>query len=171
MSEKQRTYVSLIGPNADYCSEEVYALGRELGNVLVGHHFGIICGGKGGWMEAVCRGARESEGYTPGASVGILPGLDAEEANPFCDIVIPSGLGLARNTLVVNSGKVIIAISGGAGTLSELAFAWQLRKKIYCFTGYGGWAQTLAGKSLDERYEDKIILVKSITQLMSLLLS
>jgi uncharacterized protein (TIGR00725 family) len=79
----------------------------------------LVCGGLGGAMEAACRGAQEAGGVT----VGILPGTDRSAANAHVDIALPTGLGEARNALVVHAADVLIAIGGGYGTLSEVALA------------------------------------------------
>ena len=84
----------------------------------------IVCGGLGGVMEAACRGAKEAGGTT----VGILPGADRAAANPFVDVAIPTGLGEARNALVVRAADAVIAIGGGYGTLSEIALALKARQ-------------------------------------------
>jgi len=110
--------VSIIGPNADSCTEAMYHFGEILGKSIVDSGRMIICGGKGGMMEAVCKGGHQSDNYHSGMTIGILPGYDKGEANPFCDVVIPSGMGYVRNSLVVSSGDVIIAIAGGVGTLT-----------------------------------------------------
>ena len=81
----------------------------------------IVCGGMGGVMEAACRGAREAGGTT----VGILPDLSADEGNPHLDVIIPTGMGLARNVLIINACHGVIAIEGKYGTLSEMALALQ----------------------------------------------
>jgi hypothetical protein len=73
-------------------------------------------------MEAACKGAKRAGGTT----IGILPGTRPEDANPFVDIPVATGLGLARNVLVVRSSQALIAIEGRYGTLSEIAFALQL---------------------------------------------
>jgi hypothetical protein len=72
-------------------------------------------------MKAVCKGFKESGGIT----IGIIPSYDKDTANEFVDIIISTGLGLARNTLVVASADVVIALPGEAGTLSEIAYALQ----------------------------------------------
>ena len=77
-------------------------------------------------MEAVCRGANQMGGVT----VGILPGEDESEANDWVQIVIPSGIGEARNALVVRAGRGVIAIGGGYGTLSEIALALKWGKRV-----------------------------------------
>jgi uncharacterized protein (TIGR00725 family) len=79
----------------------------------------LVCGGMGGVMQEACRGARSAGGLT----VGILPGSRQEEGNPFLSVAIATGLGEARNALVVKSSEVLIAVAGGYGTLSEIALA------------------------------------------------
>jgi len=86
----------------------------------------IICGGLGGVMEAAARGAKEAGGLT----VGILPGPDYGQANPYIDIAIATGIGHARNALVAMNSDVLIAIGGEYGTLSEIAFGRLYGKKI-----------------------------------------
>jgi hypothetical protein len=83
-------------------------------------------------MEAACRGAKEAGGLT----VGILPGSDRSEANPYVDVVLPTGLGEARNALVVGAADVVIAVGGGYGTLSEVALALKAGKRVI---GLGTW--------------------------------
>jgi uncharacterized protein (TIGR00725 family) len=83
-------------------------------------------------MEAACRGAREAGGTT----VGILPGADRGAANPFVDVAIPTGLGEARNALVVRSADALVAVGGGYGTLSEIALALKAGKPV---VGLGSW--------------------------------
>lgn len=91
------------------------AVGREL--AARGHT--IVCGGRGGTMAAVCRGAKAEGGTT----IGILPGERREDANEYVDHAIATGLGHARNALVPLNGDAVIALTGGVGTLSEIGFA------------------------------------------------
>ena len=83
-------------------------------------------------MEAACRGARSRAGLT----VGLLPSDDREDANGWVTLAIPTGLGEARNALIVRSADAVIAIGGGWGTLSEIAFA---RKRGLVVIGLGTW--------------------------------
>jgi uncharacterized protein (TIGR00725 family) len=92
----------------------------------------LVCGGLGGVMEAACRGAREAGGTT----VGILPGVDRGAANRFVDVAIATGLGEARNALVVRAADALIASGGGYGTLSEVALALKAGKRV---VGLGSW--------------------------------
>jgi uncharacterized protein (TIGR00725 family) len=86
----------------------------------------LVCGGLGGVMEAACRGAREGGGTT----VGILPGADRADANPFVDVAVATGLGEARNALVVRSADALVAVGRGYGTLSEIALAIKAGKPV-----------------------------------------
>jgi hypothetical protein len=87
---------------------------------------------------------------------------DADAANPHVDVVIPTGLGLFRNMLVARAGDVCIAVRGGAGTLSEIAFAWQLNKPVATMSGTGGWATKLAGSKLDRREGQEVIDLEDV---------
>ena len=132
-------YVAVVGggePDADTAAaaEEV---GRELGR----RGAVLVCGGLGGVMEAACRGAKASGGVT----VGILPTDDRAHANPHVDIAIATGLGEARNTLVVRAADVLIALAGEFGTLSEIAFALRTGKPV---VGIGTWELAKQGRSV-----------------------
>ena len=119
--------MAVIGPG-----DEPTVAAAEVGRLLAEHGVTLVCGGRGGAMEAACRGAKEADGLT----VGILPGSDRSDANPFVDIVLPTGLGEARNALVVGAADVVIAIGGGYGTLSEIALALKAGKRVI---GLGTW--------------------------------
>ena len=109
--------VSVIG--ASNASPEAEALAEAVGRGLAERGAVLVCGGLGGVMAAACRGAKSAGGTT----IGILPGSDAGTANPWVDIPIPTGLGYARNTVVVNPGAAVIAVCGAYGTLSEIGHA------------------------------------------------
>ncbi|HDO19280.1 MAG TPA: TIGR00725 family protein, partial [Thermoplasmatales archaeon] len=96
--------------------DTVISMAEEVGKEIAKHGAILICGGRGGVMEAACRGAKENSGIT----VGILP-FSKEEANPYVDIAIETGLGNVRNFLVVKSADAIIAICGRWGTLNEIS--------------------------------------------------
>jgi uncharacterized protein (TIGR00725 family) len=92
----------------------------------------LVCGGLGGVMEAACRGAKGAGGTT----IGILPGSERAAANAFVDVAVPTGLGEARNALVVRAADAVIAVGGGYGTLSEIALALKAGKPV---VGLGSW--------------------------------
>ncbi|MFC0878028.1 TIGR00725 family protein [Saccharicrinis sp. FJH2] len=162
--------ISVIGPNTSACTPDIYEFGIQLGKFLIDNNFIIVCGGMHGLMEAVCKGAKRSDTYSFGKTVGIIPGTNRNEANIYCDIVIPTGIGFARNVIVVNSGDVVLAVGGGAGTLSEISLAWQFDKKVICFTQYSGWAANLANKTLDNRKKYPLIGVSCFDELKEQLL-
>jgi len=167
----KRQIVSVIGPSQPSSNDMIYDFVVKLGKALVDNNCVIACGGMTGVMEAVCKGARESENYHFGCTIGIIPFTDKEHANEYCDIVIPTGIGMARNQIVANTGDVIIAIAGGAGTLSEIAFAWQFNKKVICYTGFGGWSEKLAGVDLDTKRKGLLVTAESLEDIIQLIRS
>jgi uncharacterized protein (TIGR00725 family) len=122
--------VAVVGPGDAAPSEADDA--EAVGRALAGRDAVLVCGGLGGAMEAACRGAKEAGGTT----VGILPGLDRSAANPWVDVAVPTGLGEARNALVVRAADALIAVAGGYGTLSEIALALKGGKPV---AGLGSW--------------------------------
>ena len=123
-------FVAVVGSAS--CSAEVAALAEEVGREIARRGAVLICGGRGGVMEAACRGAKVEGGTT----VGILPGADRREANAYVDIPIATGLGEARNTIVVRAADAVVAVSGGYGTLSEIGFALKMGRPV---VGLGTW--------------------------------
>lgn len=112
--------IGVIGSGS--CGEETASMAYEVGREIVGAGYGLICGGLGGVMEAACRGAWDAGGLT----VGILPHDSPFSANPFVKVRIATGIGIARNIIIIRSASAVIAISGGPGTLSEISFCVQL---------------------------------------------
>jgi uncharacterized protein (TIGR00725 family) len=112
--------IAVIG--AGQCDGRTAATAEEVGRLLAQKGVTVVCGGLGGVMEAACRGAKSAGGLT----LGILPGTSAKESNRWVDVAIPTGLGEARNILVVRSAQAVIAVGGEFGTLSEIAFALKL---------------------------------------------
>ena len=159
--------VGVIGPSSSVCTYEMYRFSVELVACIIDGGYTLVCGGMCGVMEGVCRGARNSSAYQFGVTVGILPSINKKDANEFCDIVIPTGINFARNQIIVLTADILIAISGGAGTLSEIAYSWQYGKKVICYTGFSGWANNLAGKDLDSRRRDLLISAGNIDEIMS----
>lgn len=111
--------------------EKTNALAYEIGGLIATRGAAMICGGIGGVMEAASKGAHENNGLV----IGIIPGSDKSHANQYVDVVIPSGLGVSRNALVVQSSDVIIALPGSYGTLSEIAIALTLSKTVVYMPG------------------------------------
>lgn len=109
--------VSVIGGSTVSTAE--YERAVAVGRLLAERGHTVVCGGLGGVMRGVCEGASDAGGRT----VGILPGEDRTAANEFVDVAVATGLGHARNALVVLNGDAVVAIDGGPGTLSELGLA------------------------------------------------
>jgi uncharacterized protein (TIGR00725 family) len=116
--------VSVIGGGT--VPDEEYERARELGRLLGERGHETVCGGRGGVMKAVCHGATETGGHT----IGILPSGSAADANEHVDTPIVTGMGNARNVLVVMNGDAVVAVDGGTGTLSELGHALDLGKPV-----------------------------------------
>jgi uncharacterized protein (TIGR00725 family) len=120
----RQPYVAVVG--AAIATDEERDWAEEVGRRLAETGAVLVCGGLGGVMEAACRGAKEAGGVT----VGILPGMDRAAANAFVDVAIPSGLGEARNAMVVRAADALVAVGGGYGTLSEIALALKAGKRV-----------------------------------------
>jgi uncharacterized protein (TIGR00725 family) len=127
--------IAVVGPG-EGASDFELAEAESAGAAIAAAGCTLLCGGLGGVMEAACRGARSEGGFT----VGLLPGVDAEAANGWVVLALPTGLGEARNAVIARSADAVVAVGGGWGTLSELAFAlragtpvvgvetWELRR-------------------------------------------
>lgn len=142
--------IGVIGDSKDDPKRNQIA--EEVGRLIAEKSHILVCGGRDGVMKAACKGAIENGGIT----VGIIPSADPSEANPYCKIVIPTGMGFTRNGINVLAMDGVIVIGGRAGTLSEIAFAWAYYKPIVAFSNVDGWSSKLAGKKIDERREDII---------------
>jgi uncharacterized protein (TIGR00725 family) len=101
----------------------------------------LVCGGLGGVMEAACRGAKDAGATT----LGILPGLSRDEANAWVDVAVPTGMGEARNALVVRAADAIVAVGGEFGTLSEIALALKAGKSV---VGLQSWELAKGGRAV-----------------------
>jgi uncharacterized protein (TIGR00725 family) len=132
--------VAVIGSAS--CDERVAALARAVGREAARRGAMLVCGGCGGVMEAACQGAKEEGGVT----VGILPGTDRREANPYVDVPIVTGMGEARNAVVVRTADAVIAVSGGYGTLSEIGLALKMGRPV---VGLGTWELCQDGQPAD----------------------
>lgn len=132
-------YVTVIG-GSRIEDESTYKLSVKLGELLVKNNLIVVTGGRGGVMEAVCKGAKNFNGLT----MGILPGFDRSEANRYVDVAVVTGLGYARNAVNVLTGDVIVSIGGGFGTLSEISLALTYGKPVIILKGSGGVSDLVA---------------------------
>ena len=112
----KKLQILIIGNNDNGCTPELENIAYQTGAEVAKSNSILITGGLGGVMKAASKGAKDSGGIT----VGIIPQNDKSEANEFCDIIIPTGIGLMRDFLNVLSADGVIAIGGGSGTLSEI---------------------------------------------------
>lgn len=108
------------------CSPEIEAAAEEVGKYIALSGSILVCGGLAGVMAAACRGAKKENGVT----IGVLPGQDKSEANPYVDIPIVTGLSDARNVIIARTADALIAVDGEFGTLSEIAFALKFNKPV-----------------------------------------
>jgi uncharacterized protein (TIGR00725 family) len=146
--------IAVIGYNKDNCTDEATKLALQVGREIARSGSVLICGGLGGVMEAACRGAKEYNGLT----IGIIPQRKISFANKFCDIVICTGMGSARDLIVSSSADGIIAIGGGVGTLIELAAGYMIKKTMVVVSGSGGVSEMYADRFLDDRKITPLIL-------------
>ena len=149
----KRIQILIIGNNENGSNPELEKVAYETGSEIAKSGAVLVTGGLGGVMKAACHGAKDSGGIT----VGIIPQNDSSFANEFCDIVVPTGIGLARDFLTALSGDGVIIIGGGSGTLSETCAAYMHKKPIVAIKTTGGIAEQYADKYLDHRQNVKII--------------
>jgi len=157
--------ILVIGNNDNGCTPELEKIAYETGIEIAKSNSILITGGLGGVMKAASKGAKESGGLT----VGIIPQNDMSEANEFCDVVIPSGIGLMRDFLNALSADGVIAIGGGAGTLSEICAAYMYSKPIVVLKNSGGTSTKFADQYLDHRKNVKIVGVETPKEAVELI--
>lgn len=137
----------------------------HIGQFVADNGWVLVSGGRTGIMEAASRGASEAGGTV----VGITPSHQFDEANHYCTIVIPSGIGFARNSMNVLSGDVIVSLGGKSGTLSELAYAWQYGKPVICCSFTGGWSSRILQQPVDDRKPGRFYDAKNLDEVYSIL--
>lgn len=125
----KRLVVGVIGPRE--ATERLRATAEAVGQALGGIGVTVISGGRSGVMEAVCKGVQAGGGIP----IGVLPGSNPDEANPFVGIPLPTGLGEARNMIIAKAARVLIAIGGSYGTLSEVAYGLHFSKRVIGLEG------------------------------------
>ena len=130
--------IAVVGAGRDATAKQL-ADAQEVGRRLAAAGATVVCGGLGGVMDAAARGAAQAGGIV----VGILPGTDRAAANPHLTVAIPTGLGEARNTIVVRCADAVVAVGGEYGTLSEIGFALKLGIPV---VGIGTWELRRGGR-------------------------
>jgi uncharacterized protein (TIGR00725 family) len=139
MGMNRDVYIAVVGPSAATPSE--HALGEEVGRLIAEAGAVLVCGGLGGLMEAAASGCAKAGGR----SVGVVPG-DRSEANPYLTVAVATGMGEARNAIVVRTADAVIAVKGEFGTLSEIALALKMGKPVI---GLGTWELAKDGATVD----------------------
>lgn len=155
MSDKQtgrKLYLGVIG--AGHCNHNVDKLAEQVGRAIAIEGAVLVCGGLGGVMTAAARGARSAGGQT----IGILPGNSKDDANEFIDIAIPTGIGEARNVVIIKTADAVVALPGEFGTLSEMAFCMKLNKPLVSLSDWNISNEV-------ERFDDPVSAVKRAIQL------
>ena len=145
----RRPLIAVIGDAKLEAGSVKDKLAEDIGRSLIDAGYRVLTGGLGGVMESACRGARASARYQAGDTVGVVPGHDPGEANAFVDIAIASGLDHVRNSVVAHADAVI-AIGGGAGTMSEICLAW-IYKRLIIGLRVDGWSGRMAEQRVDDR--------------------
>ena len=126
----QKVTISVIGGHK--CDYKVEQKAHKIGKIVANVNAILVCGGLSGVMEAASRGAKEAGGLT----IGLLPGKDKKDANPFIDIALPTSIGFARNAMVACSADIIIALPGSHGTSSEISYGLVYKRPVI---DMGGW--------------------------------
>ena len=155
MSKKRQILV--IGHNTNGCTPQHEKIAYDVGFEIAKSDSVLITGGLGGVMTAAAHGAKDANGLT----IGIIPQDDASFANDFCDVVIPTGMGLTRDFLNALSADGIIIVGGGSGTLSEVCAAYMHKKPMVAIRNLNGPVEKYIDGYLDHRENVKIIGVDS----------
>ena len=152
-----RKLISVIGSDESdtKLSKNALNISEKLGRLIAQNNLVLICGGRGGVMEAVCKGVKHENGLT----IGIIP-EKKEEANKFVDIPIITGMGNRRNAVIAYTGDVIIAIAGRWGTLNEISYSMIFNKPLILIKGTGGIVDILCKEKLANMdYSENIHIV------------
>jgi uncharacterized protein (TIGR00725 family) len=149
----KRKQILVIGFGKDHCPETAYKAAYQVGLEVAKRGALLISGGLGGVMEAASRGAKDGGGFV----IGIIPQDSRAAANDFCDAVIATGIGFARDFLTAYSADAIIIVGGGAGTMIEVAAAYQKKIPIIALKGTGGMADRLVDTYIDDRKIERIL--------------
>ena len=165
MSKKRQILV--VGNNENGSTPELEKIAYEVGKEIARSGSVLITGGLGGVMRAAAHGAHDAKGLT----VGIIPQDNPSFANEYCDIVIPSGLGLSRDFLNALSADGVIVVGGGSGTLSEVCAAYMHKKPIAALKNSGGIAEEYADRYVDHRKNVKIVGVDTPQEAVKYILS
>ena len=161
----RRLNLSVLGSYS--ANDAEHKLAHELGLGLADMGLNIISGGQEGVMLSLCRAIHEhrSNGYDSAYIVGILPFGSFDDANQYLDLAVPVGAPHLQNSIVPLSADIVVTVGGAAGTLAELALAWQFKKPI-ALLGTEGWSGKLGGQRLDSRRDDELAHFHQVEDLL-----
>lgn len=157
---KIRIPIGVVGTNTP--TPEQYKIAEELGKRLSKIGLPVICGGRAGIMEAVCKGVNENNGI----SIGLLPEINIDNANKFVSLPLATGIGFARNSIIAAASLCMIAVGGGNGTLSEIAYGLHFGKKVYTINCSLTVAGTIACDSVEEIIDNVCKVIFSIDNMI-----
>ena len=149
----RRKQVLVVGFGKDHCTDVAYEAAYHVGFELAKCGVILLTGGLGGVMEAASRGAKEGGGFV----IGIIPQDDKSMSNVYCDAVIATGIGFARDFVTAYSADAVIVVGGGVGSLIEICAAYQNKTPIVALKGMGGVADRFADDYLDDRQVEQIL--------------
>lgn len=161
----RRLNLSVLGSYS--ANEAEHQLAHELGEGLANMKLNVVSGGQEGVMYSLCKAihTHRRNGVEGAYIVGILPGAHFCDANPYLDLAVPVGASHLQNAIVPLSADMVVAIGGAAGTLAELALAWQFKKPI-ALLGAEGWSGKLAGQKLDYRREETLLHFHAVAEVL-----
>ena len=148
--------IAVIG--AGDAPEEVCSIAREVGREIASRGAVLINGGRGGVMRAAAEGARDAGGHV----IGIIPGYDRASANEFIEFVVATGMGEARNAIIIASCDAVVALAGEGGTLAEIGFAMKMRRPIVALNSWPEIAGLARAESPREAVELAISLAAGV---------
>ena len=149
----RRKQILVVGFGKDHCTDAAYDAAYRVGVEVAKLGAILITGGLGGVMEAASRGANHEGGFV----IGIIPQDDMGISNTYCDAVIATGIGFARDFVTANSADAVIVVGGGAGTLIEISAAYQRKTPIVAVKGTGGMADRFIDEYIDDRKTQRIL--------------
>jgi len=155
MIDKNMVCVGVVG--AGKCSKKLRDQAYAVGKAIAEQGAVLVCGGLKGVMEAAAHGAKDAGGVT----IGIIPGRDKSGANPYIDIVIPTGIGEARNVLVVQTSDAIVSLHGKYGTISEMAFSLKLGRPLVSLVEWSVLPEVITVPDPEQAVEKAVELARN----------
>jgi len=163
MKTNRRQQVAIIGSSE--ADEQMIEVAEQAGRLIAELGAAVVTGGRDGIMAAASKGCADAGGTV----IAVTPHTQMDDVNPYAHYHIPTGMGWVRNAITGIAGDVVLVIGGAAGTLSEIAYAWMHDRPVVALSESGGWAQRLAGESVDHRRKDAVIDCRSIDDLKATL--